>query len=142
MVWFTCSHPCKTISHLVHINDKHPKCTIEIKYKTYPRSNLPNRSADSNRLPVALKRGMNTSALAFKTDFCRLCPVMLKYRIGRHVKVTNTFQFSFGLHACTLCGWRLASSSAYLSCLSSSIFGEQGPIQRNTHHEWAVMTCT
>ena len=133
MVWFTSSHPCKTIPHLVHINDKHPMCAIEIKYKTYPRSSLPNRSADSNRPPVVSKRGMNTSALAFKTDFCPLCLAMLKYKIGRHARVTNTFQFSFGLHACTLSSWRLASSSGYLSCLCSSILGEQGPIQRNTY---------
>lgn len=80
----------KTIPHLVHINDKHPKCAIEIKYKTYPRSSLPNRSADSNGPPVAWKRGMNTSALAFKTEWCSLCLVMLKCKKKRHAKVTNT----------------------------------------------------
>ena len=86
--WFG-SHTCKPIPHLVHINDKRPKCAIEIKYKTYPRCSLPNRSADSNRPPVAWKRGMNTSALAFKTEWCSLC-LMLKYKIERHAKVTNT----------------------------------------------------
>ena len=50
----------------------------------------------------------------------------------------HTFWFSFGLHTCNLSSWRLASSSAYLSYLCSSIFRELGPIQKNTYHEWAA----